>query len=307
MLKNRGEVPTSQLHVEAECMAEGHITSKLVGRILSCIDCMMDNFLTKPLDFQDVLNLASGHNIQAMSFFDDSQPLSEDEFNELVKVYRAQHQDPDDYKTGKLSYLNLKWKCLECDRIFERTYGNIRWSKAKHYCPSCVSSIGSQITLENTEEAFLDYTTQPFSSNVQLYKFVPKRILLMNKYQVISHANVHVDIYGVISVAGKEFKIAIEHQGPQHYSFKAFFALSKNRDLKAGIYRTNEEYRDLYDALIERDRAKVELFKDLKKDGYYLIVVPHWISPAKRKSFILQEFIKQTDINPGQASIIDYL
>ena len=129
----------------------------------------------------------------------------------------------------------------------------------------------------------------------------------MNKYQVISHGNVHVDIYGVISVAGKEFKIAIEHQGPQHYSFKAFLALSKNRDLKAGIDRTNEEYRDLYDALIERDRAKVELFEDLNKDGYYLIVVPHWISPAERKSFILQKFIEQTDVNPGQASILDYL
>jgi len=85
----------------------------------------------------------------------------------------------------------------------------------------------------------------------------------MNKYQVLSHANVHVDIYGVIYVAGKEFKIAIEHQGPQHYSFEAFLKLVKNRDIKVGIDRTNEEYKEMYDALRERDRVKVELFEDL--------------------------------------------
>ena len=129
----------------------------------------------------------------------------------------------------------------------------------------------------------------------------------MNKYQVLSHPNVHVDVYGVISVADKEFKIAIEHQGAQHYSLEAYINLARGQDIKHGIYKTDGEYKVMYDAQIERDRTKVELFKDLNKDGYYLIVVPYSVSPAKRKSFILKEFIKQTDVNPGQPSIADYL
>ena len=129
----------------------------------------------------------------------------------------------------------------------------------------------------------------------------------MNKYKVICHPNVHVDIYGVVSVAGKEFKIAIEHQGIQHYSLEAYINMARSRDIKNGIYKTDAEYEIMFDAQVERDRAKVELFEDLNKNGYYLIVVPYWVSPAKRRSFILKEFIEQTGVNPGQASIADYL
>jgi len=121
----------------------------------------------------------------------------------------------------------------------------------------------------------------------------------MPKYQVLSHPNVHVDVYGVISVAGKEFKIAIEHQGIQHYSLKAYINLARFQDIKRGIYKTDAEYEIMYNAQIKRDQAKVSLFEDLNKDGYYLIVVPYWVPPAERVSFILQKFIEQTGVNPG--------
>lgn len=307
MLKNRGDTSPSRLYVEVKCTAGDHESSIRVGSIRTCGECHTEAYLNSPLNFKDVLNLGSERNIQAISFFDDSQQLTESEFNELVKAYKAQHQDPNDYKSKTIAYLNLKWKCLECDRVFERTYDNIQRSKIKHYCPSCVSSIDQQMTLESAEGLFQDYTTQSFRSDVQLTRFLPDRILLMNKYQVISHPNVHVDIYGVISVGDKEFKIAIEHQGPQHYSFESYLEIIKSKDIASGIYKTDEKYKEMYDALIERDKAKVQLFKDLKKQGYYLIVVPYKISPAKRESFILEKFIEQTNVNPGQPSIADYL
>ena len=78
----------------------------------------------------------------------------------------------------------------------------------------------------------------------------------MPKYQVIS-----VDVYGVISVAGKEFKIAIEHQGPQYYSLQAYINLARSQDIKRDIYKTDEEYEIMYNAQIKRDRAKVSLLK----------------------------------------------
>ena len=129
----------------------------------------------------------------------------------------------------------------------------------------------------------------------------------MDKYQVISDPRCHVDAYGFVSVAGKEFKIAIESQGPQHYSFAAYLNLAKAQDLKRGVYKTDEQYLEDFMAQVERDRVKVELFKDLNKDGYFLIIVPYWKSPSERKAFILREFIRQTKVNPSDVHIVDFL
>ena len=207
---------------------------------------------------------------------------------------------------GSSIFINFKWRCLDCDHIFERAYVIIQASKVNHYCPNCVSNIDQQKTLEKAESAFQGHVTQSFRSNEQLYKFLPDRILLMGKYQVISHPNVHVDAYGVIYVAGKEFKIAIEHQGAQHYSFEVYLNLRINQDTKEGIYKTVEFYKKEFDKQVARDQAKVELFKDLNKDGYFLIVVPYWKSPSERAAFILQEFIRQSRVNPSDVHISDF-
>jgi len=130
---------------------------------------------------------------------------------------------------------------------------------------------------------------------------------MMSKYQVISDPRCHVDVYVVIYVAGKEFKIAIEHQGSQHYSLIAYINLARPRDIKRGIYKTDEQYEIEFNNLVARDKAKANLFKDLNKDGYYLIVVPHYRSPSERKAFILWEFIRQTKVNLNDVHIADYL
>ena len=122
-----------------------------------------------------------------------------------------------------------------------------------------------------------------------MYKFLPDRILLMPEYQVISHPNCHVDIYGVIFVAGKEFKVAVEHQGRQHYSLAYYTSMARMQDIKRGVYKTDLQYEEDFNAQVERDKAKVKLFKNLNEDGYFLIVVPHYISPNERKAFILRD------------------
>ena len=75
--------------------------------------------------------------------------------------------------------------------------------------------------------------------------------------------------------------------------------MARSKDIKKDIYKTDAQYEIMYDAQVARDKAKVQLFKDLKKKGYYLIVVPYSKPPSERESFILQEFIEQTDVNPG--------
>ena len=306
MLKNRGDKTPSQLYIEVQCTSpEKHVGSILMSQILPCRVCHI-NSLSKPIDLQRVLEVAREHNLQAVSFRDDSQELTENEFNELVKAYNDQHQDSNDYKSKTIAHLNLRWRCLECDHIFERSYTTILRYKVKKYCPRCVSSIDQQITLEKTEAAFQGHITQSFRSNEQLYKFLPERVLLMDKYQVISDPRCHVDAYGFVSVAGKEFKIAIESQGPQHYSFVAYLDLAKAQDLKRGVYKTDEQCLEDFKAQVERDRVKVELFKDLNKDGYFLIIVPYWKPPSERRDFILREFIRQTKINPNDVHISDF-
>jgi hypothetical protein len=308
LLKNRGGETPSRLYIEVQCAyKEEHVNSVQIGHVMNCVDCRNEAYLNRPLTLTDILGLASERNIIAISFKDDSQQLTESEFNELVEAYEVQHQDSRDYKSKSTVYINLRWMCLDCNRIFERAYYLVKMAKVDRYCPSCVSSIDAQITLEKTGAAFQGYISQSFRSNEQLYKFLPERILLMDKYQVISHPNCHVDVYGVIFVAGKEFKIAIEHQGPQHYSLTAYINMARAQDIKRGIYKTNQQYEEDFNAQVERDKTKVELFEDLNKDGYYLIVVPYWVSPSERKDFILQEFITQTGVNPGQPSILDYL
>ncbi|NVM19954.1 MAG: hypothetical protein HWN80_19800 [Candidatus Lokiarchaeota archaeon] len=311
MMKIR-ESPASKLYVEVQCLKdESHKSTVRLDSKSGCYECMILNNLPKgrgrTLNFHDVLEVASGHNLQLISFYDDSQQLTVDEFNDLLKKYQSQHQDSKDYKFGSNIHINLKWKCLDCDHIFETPYRYIQDSKVNNYCLKCVSSLDQQRTLETAEELFQDYIAQSFYSNWQLPKFLPNRILFMDKYQAISDPRVHVDCFGVIYINGKEFKIAIEHQGPQHYSFSAFLDLVQSKDVARGIYKTAEEYKSMFDAQIERDLAKVELFKDLNKDGYYLIVVPYFISPNKRSPFILDEFVRQTGVISSQPGITDYL
>lgn len=77
--------------------------------------------------------------------------------------------------------------------------------------------------------------------------------------------------------------------------------------MSRGIYKTDEQYEIDFNDQVKRDTAKVELFKDLNEDGYILIVMPYKIPPAKRASYIIREFIRQTNINPSQANILDFI
>ena len=245
MMKNRGDTKPSDLRVEVQCKKEGHKFDVMNGLIAGCLECSIEAFKTKPFDYQSVLTLADNHHMQAVSFKDDTQQLTESEFNQLLEAYKNEHQDPDDYKSMTAIFINLKWRCLECDHVFERSYNNIYISKVDQYCPRCVSRIDQQRTLEAAQKVFHDYTVQSFQSNHPLTKCIPRsRILLMPKYRIISHDSVHIDVFGVISINGREIKIAIEHQGPQYTSFESFLAMKRPQDEKRGIYKSDAEYRD---------------------------------------------------------------
>ena len=306
MMKDR--VPYQRIYVEVECVEEGHKSSVRIDTIQGCYVCMVDMFKTEALDYQDVLELAKKRGLQAVSFKDDSRSLTEAEFNDLIKIYKTQYQDSDSYKSKTRIYINLKWKHLECGLIFHQSYANVINTQVDQYCPKCYSSIDQRQTYAVYQEMFQKYATSSLRYDAKLSGILPNpTILLRNEYESLRHPNVHVDMFGVFNIKGQEIKIAIEHQGEQHYSFEAYLALNKPRDQRAGIYKTDAQYRERYDHLQETDRAKVELFKELNKDGYYLIVVKYNLRTSQRADYILQELIRQTSLRLDQTDILDWV
>jgi len=269
---------------------------------------MVDTFKTDALDYQDILELAKNRGLQAVSFKDNSRPLTEAEFNDLIEVYKAQYQDSDSYKSKTRIHINLKWKHLECGFIFHQSYANVINTKVDQYCPKCYSSIAQRQTFAVFQEMFQSYSSQSFGYDIQLPRILPNpAILLQDNYESIRHPNVHVDMFAVVNINGQEIKIAVEHQGPQHYSFTAYLLIVKTRDEASGIYKSDAEYRIAWERMLERDRAKVELFKELNREGYYLIVVDHVISVSRRAAYILQEFMSQTGLRLGQSDISNWI
>ena len=115
----------------------------------------------------------------------------------------------------------------------------------------------------------------------------------MKKYEKISHPNVHIDISGVININGQNIKIAVEYNGKQHYDFPTYEAMIRKQDIGRGIYKTTDQYLEQWNALVARDNAKEELFRELNSQGYYLVVVPYLKKAKVRVSFIWNEFLKQ--------------
>ncbi|KKK59015.1 hypothetical protein LCGC14_3038630, partial [marine sediment metagenome] len=194
------------------------------------------------------------------------------------------------YKNSNYKHIKLRWK--HEDHIFESTYGNVESSKANVYCPKCYRFVDQQLTLEATKAVFDQYLISDLKTNIRLAQLVrDPRILLTDKYSIISHSNVHIDISGTIRIEGYDrvIYIRVEHQGAQHTNFNNFLALSR---FKEGIDDINE-FRDNWLAMLDRDEAKVDLFKELNKYGYFLIVVDHTIDQTDRPSYIWNEFMRQ--------------
>ncbi len=307
MVKNR-EVETSKLYVELECLEKGHKSTVRVDVIQGCYICMVDGFKNKALDFQDVLKLAEDRGIQAVSFKDESKPLTEIEFNDLIEDYIDLNQDPENYKSTSRIYINLRWR--HEDHVFEATYNNIVGTKVDLFCPFCVRSVDQRQTYTAFKEKFQQYLPLPQSIlyDVRLARILSNpSILLQDEYKSLQDPRVHVDMFGVFNIHGQEFKIAIEHQGGQHSSFDDYLNLNRPRDEANGHYIPTSEYKRRWDSLVLRDKTKVELFKALNNDGYYLIVVDHRVPVSQRANYILQEFIRQTGVNPGQRDIDDWI
>ncbi|MFX1365045.1 MAG: hypothetical protein ACFFCE_02630 [Promethearchaeota archaeon] len=304
LLKNGGLTRAPVVDVRCE-KNDDHKFSVRIDLIEGCRYCYYENL---ELNYQNIIQLASKRGLKVISFKDDTKPLTEIEFKDLLEVYKMENLDPDNYKSDSNVYINLRWKHLDCGFIFERAYYAIQKTKVKQYCPKCYSSIDQQQTFEAFQEAFQGFSSSSFVYDFQLSRILPNpAILLRNNYESIRYPNVHIDMFCVAIIKSQEFRIAVEHQGPQHYYFEDFLRLVRSRDEEKGIYKTDAEYRFDWNQQLERDRAKADLFKELNKDGYYLIHVPYTISVSKRKKYILQEFIKQTGKLPGQSNILDWV
>jgi len=311
MLKNR-DVRPSRLHVELQ-----HDDHTFESRIddVRCSICGLEAWeaqQNKPLNFQNILDIGEDRNIQAVSFIDPTQPLTEAEFNQLLETYKAEHQDPDDYKSKSNIFINLKWRCNE-GHYFEKTFYNVRSTVVKEYCPIHIKSLAQQRTMEIAQDIFIDHITQSFQSDVPLTRSIPNsRVLLDPKYQAISHGGVHVDAFGIVQINNRIIHIAIEYQGPQHSSFVYYRDMRRRQDLNSGLQvKSDAEYRQMYNDQLARDEAKVELFENLNGDDYYLIVIDYTIPYSKMDRFLRREFLRQTGIDllqlEGQTDISDWL
>jgi hypothetical protein len=291
-IKERGgDSGNWDMKVEIRYRDCGHEAIKGIDRIAKqgCYDCMIEDFKGEELNHGNALDLAEARNLELISFNDDNTQLSESKFHKILNKFKEETKNIAKDKFGAKTYnIELRWKCKDCDHIFDNTYYNVRRSKASKYCPKCQSSIDQGITHKAAENAFYGYIK---SADVDhsLRKAIPdEKILDRKEYKVISHGSVHVDSKFILDFGnGLEIVVIIEHQGHQH-----------NTDPKIGYpaYKAMTRGRSKTDwkRSLARDVAKVKLFTEL--DNHYIIVVDHTVDSHKRTEYILNELYRQTGI-----------
>lgn len=72
-----------------------------------------------------------------------------------------------------------------------------------------------------------------------------------------------------------------------------FIDINRRQDKKKGILKSDAQYEKEWHALVDRDEAKVKLFKELRNAGYYLITVDWTIPNRNRASYIWDKFQEQ--------------
>jgi predicted Zn-ribbon and HTH transcriptional regulator len=249
---------------------------------------MIQNWKKAPLSHQDALDLAEARSLTLVSFSNYNLELEELEFNNLIDQHQTMYSKGT-YRRERW-FVVLRWKCDECEYVFDQVFYNIK--RGTSHCPACRQSIQQRITYRIVKYIFKDYLSSgDFDIDKKLYKLVPQSVLARKKYKAIENKNVHIDLSSKLLLPNnKAIKLGIEHQGQQHDSnlfigYPAFKKISK-------------ETRSVLDwqQLLERDSCKVELYRELNKIDQFLIVVPWYISPKDRYEYILNEFIRQTNL-----------
>ncbi len=249
---------------------------------------MIQNWKKAPLSHQDALDLAEARSLTLVSFSNYNLELEELEFNNLIDQHQVMYSIST-YRRERW-FVILRWKCNDCEYVFDQVVYNIK--RGTSHCPACRQSIQQRITYRIAKYIFKDYLSSgDFDIDIKLYKLVPQVVLARKKYNTIKNKNVHIDLSSkLLFPNNREIKLRIEHQGKQHDSnlsigYPAFKKISK-------------ESRSVLDwqQLLERDSCKVELFRELNKIDQFLIVVPWNIAPKDRYEYILNEFIRQTNL-----------
>jgi len=277
ILKNAGNKPVSELKVRIKYTQCGHESYKSFKRIgekrRGCYECALTN-LNRPLKYEDAQILADLRSLELIS--------DKEAFEKAVaeSIKRTSNTD----RKGRADYAILVWKCTYCEREFKNSYYNIRDGSS---CPICNIGKEQKLTHLLCEYLFKDYIKDAnyFISEKQIIKIFP----LKDLSKTLRHHNVHVDSYAVLEIGGREIILAIEFNGQQHEDspngWQSFQRISKFK----GTYK---EWRKL----IERDKAKIQIFEKYKDSDYYLIVVPHIIKRSARLNYIMNEFQSHTGI-----------
>ncbi len=277
ILKNAGNKPVSELKVRIKYTQCGHESYKSFKRIgekrRGCYECALTN-LNRPLKYEDAQILA---DLRSLELISDKEAFEKAVAESIKRTSNANRK-------GRADYAILVWKCTDCEREFKNSYYNIRDGSS---CPICNIGKEQKLTHLLCEYLFKDYIKDAnyFISEKQIIEIFP----LKDLSKTLRHHNVHVDSYAVLEIGGREIILAIEFNGQQHEDSPNGWQFFQRVSKFKGTYK---EWRKL----IERDKAKIQIFEKYNDSDYYLIVVPHKIKRSARLNYIMNEFQSHTGI-----------
>jgi len=271
--EHQGRVEFLKVPVECEF---GHISLRFIKSIGvgGCVDCYHES---QRIDSKSVLMLASARDVK-IDMSESEIQKSLDEARKKGDVHRA------------------KLICIHnCDHKYIRTYESL----LKGYgCKYCSKSKNENLVRLLAEIVFKNYVDK-FRSGVSMLEIFPH-------LEGEIHPNMHIDIYANFEIDGKTIHLGIEYNGEQHYSFRDYVYIVSGKHIKdLDIQILDELYQDFLDQKA-RDKFKFEEFKKFNEQGYYLIVVPYSIPKQDRQEYIINEFLRQTDIELPKSSLIDW-
>ncbi|TFG23689.1 MAG: hypothetical protein EU529_06560 [Promethearchaeota archaeon] len=272
ILKLRKTKSIQDLKIKVKYMC-GHENKKSIQNIgkRGCNICRLDNALNnlkEAINFDDVLELSKSRNLKLLS--------SENEFKQAKKNAKR--------KSGKNTDAELRWKCKRCGEKFLKRYSYIAYKDSA--CPNCNIFKNQLITQKICRYIFSDcIVSENFITEHPIYKIFAD----IKLPKILSHFNVHVDLFAILKINNRLIRLAIEYQGAQHENsndgWLAFLGITHGKG-------SHLDWRKL----IRRDKEKVLLFEQYNRKDYYLIVVPYHIKKDERFQYIIKEFTNQTGI-----------
>ena len=201
----------------------------------------------------------------------------------------------------------LKWRDSKCGRVFEDTMYKIE--ARDNPCLLCGKLASEDFTRFIADYIFAEMIKDGgnFEKGVALRRIFDEASL-QKIGNILLDPCIHVDMYVTLTIDGKDYHLAIEHDGKQHDkddpdgAFRAYLGMTRKTkqeienilaDEDSKIY---QKYYHDWTRYMERDNAKDQLFANHESEGYYLIRVPAYIVNRNDiQQFIIGEFLLLTN------------